>query len=81
MKLLSTDVPIIVIYWEKFNVQWSSKPYFHLGDTRVSELQYKTFMSTGFLKNILGFIFLRFSLLLLIYYIFEFVFKTMLLIK
>lgn len=41
-KLLGTGVSVIVIYWGRFSVQWSSNPHFHLCGIVVTGLWYKT---------------------------------------
>lgn len=41
-KLLCTGVSIIVMYWGRFGVQWSSNPHFHLCGIVVTGLCYKT---------------------------------------
>lgn len=41
-QLLGTGVSIIVMYWGRSSVQWSSNPHFHLCGVVVTGLWYKT---------------------------------------
>ena len=41
-KFLGTGVSVIVMYWGRVSVQWSSNPHFHLCGIMVTGLWYKT---------------------------------------